>query len=332
MVPTIGIGLLLYLYMTPWRERGIRFAVLAAGMPLMLVLGVLHIGQQEAFRNAYLAHLSDGQSVRIAGRLNNVEEKTHCYYYYLADCFVEQSGQQMPCNDVLAFVSSDDYSVGQILILQGTISLFDEAANEGQFDSRAFYRSQKIDFGVWVDLVERVEGKPDRFRIWLSAVREELSVPLERYAKDDGVLSAMLLGDKASLDGEIKSLYQKSGIAHILAISGLHISLLGMSLYRLLRHRCGLTYLWAGMAVTVFLGAYTLMTGNAVSARRAAGMLLIYLVADLLGRSYDMLSALGLMVIVLLWENPFLVTNSGFQFSVAAVMGIGVAQCVWCRE
>ena len=319
---------MLYFYATPWKERGIRFAVLVAGMPVMLLLGALCVEKQDAFRSVYLSVLEEGQSVRLAGKINRVEEKTNCFYYYLTDCSVEQSDHLMPCNDVLAYVSSDDYSVGQILILQGTISLFDEATNEGQFDSRAFYRSQKIDFGVWVDSVERVEGKSDRFRVWLSRVRVELGIPLSRYADDDGVLSAMLLGDKTSLDSEIRSLYQKSGIAHVLAISGLHISLLGMALYRLLRHRCGLTYLWAGIVAASFLVAYTLMTGNAVSARRATGMLIVYLVADLLGRSYDMLSALSLIVILLLWENPFLVTNSGFQFSVAAVVGIGVGQGV----
>ena len=328
LILSLGIGLLLYFYATPWKERGIRFAVLVAGMPVMLLLGALCVEKQDAFRSVYLSVLEEGQSVRLAGKINRVEEKTNCFYYYLTDCSVEQSDHLMPCNDVLAYVSSDDYSVGQILILQGTISLFDEATNEGQFDSRAFYRSQKIDFGVWVDSVERVEGKSDRFRVWLSRVRVELGIPLSRYADDDGVLSAMLLGDKTSLDSEIRSLYQKSGIAHVLAISGLHISLLGMALYRLLRHRCGLTYLWAGIVAASFLVAYTLMTGNAVSARRATGMLIVYLVADLLGRSYDMLSALSLIVILLLWENPFLVTNSGFQFSVAAVVGIGVGQCV----
>ena len=328
LILSLGIGLLLYFYATPWKERGIRFAVLVAGMPVMLLLGALCVEKQDVFRSVYLSVLEEGQSVRLAGKINRVEEKTNCFYYYLTDCSVEQSDHLMPCNDVLAYVSSDDYSVGQILILQGTISLFDEATNEGQFDSRAFYRSQKIDFGVWVDSVERVEGKSDRFRVWLSRVRVELGIPLSRYADDDGVLSAMLLGDKTSLDSEIRSLYQKSGIAHVLAISGLHISLLGMALYRLLRHRCGLTYLWAGIVAASFLVAYTLMTGNAVSARRATGMLIVYLVADLLGRSYDMLSALSLIVILLLWENPFLVTNSGFQFSVAAVVGIGVGQCV----
>ena len=115
----------------------------------MLMLGALCFERQTAFRDAYLRRLCDGQEIRLAGKLYKVEEKTHCFYYYLTDCSVELSDQTMPCNDVLAYVSSDDDSVGQILILQGTISLFDEATNEGQFDARSFYRSQKIDFGLW---------------------------------------------------------------------------------------------------------------------------------------------------------------------------------------
>ena len=78
--------------------------------------------------------------------------------------------------------------------------------------------------------MERVEGKSDRFRVWLSRVRVELGIPLSRYADDDGVLSAMLLGDKTSLDSEIRSLYQKSGIAHVLAISGVKTLKLGIPL------------------------------------------------------------------------------------------------------
>lgn len=53
-------------------------------------------------------------------------------------------------------------------------------------------------------------------------------------------------------------------------------------------------------------------------------MLVIYLLADVSGRAYDMLSALGAMVLLLLWENPFLLGYSGFLFSVTAVLGIGV--------
>lgn len=59
-----------------------------------------------------------------------------------------------------------------------------------------------------------------------------------------GLYSSIVLGDKSSLDGDIKKLYQRNGIAHLLAISGLHISLVGMALYRLLR-RAGTSYVFS---------------------------------------------------------------------------------------
>lgn len=327
-VSIIGIGLILFLYATPWKERGIRLLILVAGIPLMLVLGCLRMNYEECFRKGYLTKIEDGQLVRLAGKIDYVEEKPHCFYYYLTDCSLELSDSEMhlPCNDVLAYVSSDDYSVGQILILQGTISLFDKATNEGQFDARAYYQSRKIDFGLWVDEIEHAKGKPSRFRNAVFAARELLRRPLEKYADDGGVLSAMLLGDKTNLESEIKTLYQQAGIAHVLAISGLHVSLLGMTLYRLLRHQCRLTYFMSATVVFAFLISYTIMTGNAISARRAAGMLMVFLLADMLGRSYDMLSALALLMIVLLWENPYLTENSGFWFSIAAVAGVGIGQ------
>jgi len=98
--------------------------------------------------------------------------------------------------------------------------------------------------------------------------------------RDDGVLSAMLLGEKGALDAEIKSLYQRAGIAHVLAISGLHISLLGMGLYRLLRKRLHTRYVTAALATTVFLISYAVLSGNGVSTQRAVGMCLIYLFAE----------------------------------------------------
>lgn len=326
LIPIVGIGLLVYLYATPWKERGIRLWVLAVGMPLIFIMGMLRMGGQQSFRDRYLTQIEDGQFVRLAGKIDCVEEKPHCFYYYLTECSIDLSGKQMPCNDVLAYVSSDDYSVGQILVLNGTISLFDKATNEGQFDSESYYRSLKIDFGVWVNEVQRVHGKANGYRMFLCELRERLCAPFERYAEDDGILSAMLLGNKDDLNSEIKLLYQQSGIAHVLAISGLHISLLGMTLYRLLRHRCGFTYLWSGIIVVGFLVSYTIMSGNTVSARRATGMLIVYLAADLLGRAYDMLSALGAIMIFLLWDNPFLVENTGFWFTVLAVVGIGIGQ------
>ena len=79
-----------------------------------------------------------------------------------------------------------------------------------------------------------------------------------------------------------------------------------MGLYRLLRHKLRQTYLVSVTITAAMMLSYAIMTGNGVSTIRAVGMLCIYLLADLLGQNYDMLSALGAMIIVLLWKNPFL--------------------------
>lgn len=97
-----------------------------------------------------------------------------------------------------------------------------------------------------------------------------------------------------------------------------------MGLYRLLRKRLHTRYVTAALATTVFLISYAVLSGNGVSTQRAVGMCLIYLFADVTGYAYDMLNALGIVVLVLLWKNPFLLSYSGFVFSVMAVIAIGV--------
>ena len=220
-LPAWGVlAVLLLVYTTPWKERGMRKVLFAAGLPGMFLLGMLQMQRQIDFRQQYLQKLTDGQEVRLAGKIDRIEPKTRCVYYYLKDCTVEAESQTLPCNDVIAYVSSASHSAGQILNIEGTISLFTEASNEGMFDARQFYRSQKIDFGIWVTKISRVYGKPDRYRCALQNMKKRANDVIRHSIRDDGVLSAMLLGEKGALDAEIKSLYQRAGIAHVLAISG----------------------------------------------------------------------------------------------------------------
>lgn len=215
-----ALAVLLLVYTTPWKERGMRKVLFAAGLPGMFLLGMLQMQRQIDFRQQYLQKLTDGQEVRLAGKIDRIEPKTRCVYYYLKDCTVEAESQTLPCNDVIAYVSSASHSAGQILNIEGTISLFTEASNEGMFDARQFYQSQKIDFGIWVTKISRVYGKPDRYRCALQNMKKRANDVIRHSIRDDGVLSAMLLGEKGALDAEIKSLYQRAGIAHVLAISG----------------------------------------------------------------------------------------------------------------
>ncbi|MCH5333393.1 MAG: DNA internalization-related competence protein ComEC/Rec2 [Agathobacter sp.] len=302
-------------------EGGRRRRILLVAIPVFLAAGAFRMGGEMRFRGQYLPELRDGQEVRLQGEVAWIEKKSRCVYVYLTNCMLSS---RVRCSDVLAYASTDDFSVGQILVVRGTIALFERAANEGGFDAERFYQSRGIDFGLWVSEVERVCREARPWQRALFSLRERIRKSIADCGGADGILSAMLLGEKTELDFEVKQLYQMAGISHILAISGLHVTLLGIGFYHLLR-RMGLRYLTAGGLCAFFTLGYGIMTGGSVPTCRAIGMVLVLLAADLLGRGYDMLNALGLVCIVLLWENPFLIGYSGFWFSVAAVLGVGAA-------
>lgn len=136
-----------------------------------------------------------------------------------------------------------------------------------------------------------------------------------------GIVTTMVLGDKDLLDSRVKQLYQVGGISHILAISGLHISVIGMTLYRFLRKR-GLGYASAGILAGGIVCAYGTMVGMGTSVRRSVVMFLLLLAAQAIGRTYDTPSALGVAALLLLWDNPFLLWDAGFLFSFTAIIGV----------
>ena len=162
------------------------------------------------------------------------------------------------------------------------------------------------------------------FREGLYRCREYLSLLIDACypEKEASVMGAMLLGEKAMLDEGIKSLYQQNGIIHILAISGLHISILGMGFHKLLRRLC-ITNSVNIILSLALMYCYGMMTGMGISVVRAFVMFGMKLCADLCGRTYDLLTAMTTAAFLILVEQPLYLTQSGFLFSFGAVCGIG---------
>ena len=133
----------------------------------------------------------------------------------------------------------------------------------------------------------------------------------------------MLLGDKSELADETKEIYQKSGMSHLLAISGLHVSIFGMTLYRLLR-RAGLPFWLSGLPSMLLVLAYGVLTGMSTSTARAVLMFLLSVTADLFGKSYDMLTSLAFAALCLLAEQPLYARSASYLLSFGAVLGIGL--------
>lgn len=213
--------------------------------------------------------------------------------------------------------------LGQHIVLEGFFSHFDAATNHGEFDVRAYSAGKGIGGRVRKAQVLAAEEDYSFLREKLFAFRRRLHDRLAKVfpEKEASVMQTLLLGEKEELDEEVKALYQRNGIAHILSISGLHITLLGMGCYRLLK-RLGapVRVAAAGGAMTLLL--YGMMVGMSVSASRAIGMYLLQMLGIFVGRTYDMLTGVGLLAALLVLQQPERLGDVSFLMSFGAVLGI----------
>lgn len=139
------------------------------------------------------------------------------------------------------------------------------------------------------------------------------------FPEDAAVLvKAVVTGNRDSLSDGFTSSLQRTGLAHTVAVSGMHLACLAGFLSLLLgkgSRRCALVSL-------PVLGLFTLMAGSTPSVVRALVMVAMLQLAPLLGRERDSLTSLGFALLVLLVHNPFSVAAVGLQLSFAAVAGI----------
>ncbi len=220
-------------------------------------------------------------------------------------------------------LKSDLPKNGNRVKVEGEISFFESARNPGNFDRKFYYQKQGIIASIWAERYEITNEEIDWMKENLAVLRKEWKGLLVRHLGESkgNIMSAVMLGDKSELDAEVKVLYQKSGIGHILAISGLHMSFIGLSFYQLLR-RCGCPFWLAGGLGILFLSGYTLMIGAGVSSIRAFLMFAIRVGADICGRPYDMPTSLAFAAAVIAAGQPLYLMDAGYLLSFGAVLGM----------
>lgn len=214
------------------------------------------------------------------------------------------------------------YRMGEQIIVRGSFHNFPAKTNEGQFDQRKYQYSLGNGFLLNQAIIVKQSHTADFGADILKKLGGRWGEVYDASSRNGGILRAMLLGQRDGIDSEIKSLYQRAGISHLLAISALHISFLGMLLFRLGK-RCRLPRPCNILLSALVIILYGKMTGMSFSAERAILMFLLYLGSLLAGRTYDLMTALALALFCMILTNPAVLYHSGFQMSFCAVAGIG---------
>lgn len=273
--------------------------------------------------------LQEGTRVILIGELTQKEYKKETLVLRLEHVKEWRSNvQENELGCVLCYMETcEDIvepKVGSTVAVEGKVSYFDRARNPGGFDAQRYYQTLGVDFRLYKTELVTVSNNYSVYHETLYQLRHFFEGIFDRAlpAENAAVMKAILLGNKSEINEQSKQLFQKSGIAHIFAISGLHITLLGMGLYRILRRTYLSQTICAALAVVLMI-AYGDMVGMSSSAYRAVFMFGMQLAAQLLRRTYDMLTALALAAVLILLEEPLYLYYAGFQLSFGAILGVG---------
>ena len=219
---------------------------------------------------------------------------------------------------------------GDVLLIKGAPREVESPYNPYEFDFKRFlgskniYHQQFVGEDVWRPLRASAEHgflfHAHRARNWSVAVLENLiSSPREQ-----GIVIALVLGVTDGLDTELLNAYAAGGTMHVLAVSGLHVSIIyGILLFffRPLNGKPGGQWIIAIVSL-VLLWAYAFITGLSPSVLRAVAMFSFVAISKPMGRSTNIYNTLAASAFCILIYDPYLIMSVGFQLSYLAVLGI----------
>ncbi|MCI8991290.1 MAG: ComEC/Rec2 family competence protein [Eubacterium sp.] len=307
-----------------------------ARWPYYLCLGVA--AAAAVIWNGYSAHIDDLQKrpfaeahpVTAAGTVKEVVQKELSTGLLLADSYCRDGRQIINTGTILVYLDSGDPLLerkekiyGASVQVSGVVKPFSEAGNDGAFDEKKYYTSKGVNGKIYAEEAKMSEPCRNPFLTAAAVFRQKMQEQFERFmpGREAGVIKSMLLGKKTGTDAEIKELYQEGGISHLLAISGLHVSLIGMFFYRmLLKLRCAKKA--AAMISLLLIAFYVVMSGGSVSACRAGFMFAVMMLSLVWNRKYEGKTALALSAAVQLAAQPELAANLSFLYSYLAAAAI----------
>ncbi len=217
---------------------------------------------------------------------------------------------------------------GDLVEARGTLKVPTGPRNPGGFDYKSYLARRGIRYIMTAepkDITLLREGSPYAPANILSTLRERAAAGLEAAVGgvEGDLLKAMLLGQSWLIDSKIRDSFSRTGLAHILAISGLHVGFIALLLNKV-SELLGLRNRGAFIFKTLTLALYCLLVGATASVVRATIMAVILYAGQLLRRKPDMLNSTAVAAFVILLIKPMDVYEPGFQLSFVTVVSIAL--------
>jgi competence protein ComEC len=311
--------------------------------PLLLFGSLGYISLHPWLPNSYPAHHinhhTDGARYRIVGTVDQLPRLTP-NARLRAVIRVEEIGSegylQGACGYIRLTVFGDapELRAGDRLAFTSRLRPIRNFRNPGGFDYRRHMALKKITATAWAqaESLRVVSPNASTPPIWYRARQAfRLLINAELAGEAQAVMKALTIGERHAISAELREVFNRLGIGHLLAISGLHVGIIAIVLmggFQWIFHRFSFVLAIGGgraAAICATLPAiliYGLMAGMAPSTQRAVIMVSLGLGAYLLRREGDTLNLIALAgLLILVWHPPMLF-SIGFQMSFAAVWAI----------
>lgn len=224
--------------------------------------------------------------------------------------------------EIICYGEAKNCEIGDEIYVKGKTSL---PKNTYMFNSLDYYKAKGIylTIGSADEIVITPADKLPLKRI-LCRYRDYIYDRMNKYLSSEEmpVAKAMIFGDKSGIDDTTKTLLYRAGIGHIMAVSGVHLSVVCSLFWFILCLFQMNKYVRFGVLL-VPMGAFVMLSGASDSVIRAAVMLILVYGANLFNRRADLMNSLGIAVIILTVGCPFSVRDASFLLSVVGVIGIG---------
>lgn len=312
----------IFLYMKLFLDRKITIRILSI-VAVFFLIGFYRYKIVERTYDRYTENLlSLGKENKlISGKVKSIGKSTNNNYLILENC----SSSGISLGNARVYFSDQvecNAKIGNYIELTGGTTTIDAPSNEGEFNQKNYYRSDDIAFIAFAKNINVVNKKYDILRHGIYEIKLNIKSQIEKIFnyKDSGLFTAMVTGDRSRIDKEQKRAFSENGIAHIIAISGLHLSILGLMLFSFMRRFLSVNV--AALVVSIFIFLYGIFIDASATSLRAITMLYIRFLSLAIGRTYDSKNTLYIIGFIFLLIHPYLLFNAGFQFSYVAIFAL----------
>ncbi len=304
-----------------WKIRKREIIILIVAFFMGVIVLKFAGEQKEVF-----GYVKEPLFVTVQGEVKSIKEGAASSSVLVSKSIIGYNGKEYRTDGILLYLSNvSGLRIGDIVAVSGELSSFLMPRNEGEFNSYNYYKSIGVYYKLTSGSIAKVVAvKKIPVAKWLDSARERLIEALFKYSysyKDAGTMSAILFGEKEYLDDELKENFRISGISHVLVVSGLHISLVGIGIFEFLKRLVG--YAPACIVASIAVVFYVWLTGFGPSGQRALIMFLVSMLGNITGKSYDLCSGMGFALLCMLIKTPYAFLGSGFVLSFMSVLAIG---------